>query len=228
MNTDSDIFTKPSFWQCDSCDRILKHGEFRFNCTVCPDYNQCENCTAKSETPHHHRLVREIAYGYVEEALCTGEDLASRIQAAITTYKDRFCMGVRDIDQNNPKSYADSYSWQTFETIGKRITNFSHGLRRLIKPRDFLGICAANRPEWLVTDLACILQNIITVPIYCLFNDRETAFIVKNTPISIIVCDKEMLPRFIRLHSECPSLRHIVCMDPILETMPSKMKILKQ
>jgi long-chain acyl-CoA synthetase len=173
-------------------------------------------------------LVREIAYGYVEEALCTGDDLASRIQAAITTYKDRFCMGVRDIDQNNPKSYADSYSWQTFETIGKRITNFSHGLRRLIKPRDFLGICAANRPEWLVTDLACILQNIITVPIYCLFNDLETAFIVKNTPISIIVCDKEMLPRFIRLHSECPSLQHIVCMDTILETMPSKMKILKQ
>ncbi|CAF3546668.1 unnamed protein product [Rotaria sordida] len=171
------------------------------------------------QPPHHHRMVREIAYGYVEEAEYTRVDLAARILAAVTTYQDRYCMGVRDIDPNNPKNYVDSYSWQTFKTIGERITNFSHGLRRLIKPRGYLGICAANRPEWLVTDFACILQSFITVPIYCLFNDREIAFIIKNTPVSIIVCDKEMLPRFIRLHSECPSLRHIVCMDPIPEAM---------
>ncbi|CAF0865233.1 unnamed protein product [Rotaria sordida] len=177
------------------------------------------------QPPHHHRMVREIAYGYVEEAEYTRVDLAARILAAVTTYQDRYCMGVRDIDPNNPKNYVDSYSWQTFKTIGERITNFSHGLRRLIKPRGYLGICAANRPEWLVTDFACILQSFITVPIYCLFNDREIAFIIKNTPVSIIVCDKEMLPRFIRLHSECPSLRHIVCMDPIPEAMSSKMKI---
>lgn len=225
MNTDVDVFTKPSFWECDHCNRILRHGEFRFNCIVCPDYNQCETCASTSPSSHPHRMVREIAYGYVEEAECLRQDLAARIQTAITTYQDRFCMGIRDVDPSNPKNYLDSYSWQTFKTIGERITNFSHGLRRLIKPRDFVGICAANRPEWLITDFACILQSFISVPIYCLFNDREIGFILKNTPITILVCDKEMLPRFIRLHSECSSLRHIICMDTITETISSKMKI---
>ncbi|CAF4537473.1 unnamed protein product [Rotaria sp. Silwood1] len=172
------------------------------------------------QPPHQHRLVREIAYGYVEEAESTRADLAARILAAITTYQDRYCMGVRDLDPNDPKNYVDSYSWQTFKTVGERTINFSHGLQHLIKPRDYLGICAANRPEWLMTDFACILQSFITVPIYCLFNDREIAFIIKNTPISIIVCDKQMLPRFIQLHSECPSLRYIVCMDPVPQIIP--------
>ncbi|UJR20192.1 hypothetical protein I4U23_023324 [Adineta vaga] len=217
MTTDSNVFIKPSFWECDSCQRILKHGEFRFNCTVCPDYDQCETCATSKQSIHPHRLVREVAYGYVEQVECTREDLSSRIQTAITTYQDRFCMGVRDIDSNNPGNYVDSYSWQTFKTIGERIINFSHGLRRLMKPRDFLAICAANRPEWLITDFASILQSFITVPIYCLFNDREVAFIIRNTPISIVVCDRDMLPKFIRIHSECPTLRHIICMDPIVE-----------
>ncbi|CAF3682925.1 unnamed protein product [Rotaria socialis] len=216
---ESNIFVHPSYWECDDCKRILKHGEFRFNCVVCPDYDQCETCTATVQPPHPHRLVREIAYGYVEETEHSRVDLAARIQAAITTYQVRYCMGVRDVDPHNPQIYTDSYSWQTFKTIGERLTNFSHGLRRFIKPRTYVGICAANRPEWLMTDFACILQSFITVPIYCLFTDRDIAFILQNTSLSIVVCDKEMLPKFIRLHSECPLLQHIVCMDPIPETI---------
>ncbi|CAF0978335.1 unnamed protein product [Adineta steineri] len=165
-------------------------------------------------------MVREIAYGYVEAVECAGEDLAARIHVAINTYQDRFCMGTRDINPNNSQHYTDSYSWQTFKTIGERIINFSHGLRRLIKPRDYIGICAANRPEWLITDFASILQSFVSVPIYRLFTDHEISFIINNTLISVMVCDKEMLPRLIQLHTECPSLRHIVCMDSIPLTMP--------
>ncbi|CAF4013379.1 unnamed protein product, partial [Adineta steineri] len=103
-------------------------------------------------------------------------------------------------------------------TIGDRSKNFGHGLRQLIEPRGYLAICAANRPEWMITDFACMLHSIISVPIYCLFNDRDVAYIISNTKISVVVCDNEMLPKFTRLHSQCPSLRHIVCMDPISKT----------
>ena len=133
-------------------------------------------------------------------------------------HSNRYCMGVRNTDENNPLLYTDSYSWLTYKTVGERIKNFGQGLRTIIEPRGYLGICAANRPEWVITDFACILQNIISVPIYCLFNDREVTYVINNTQVSVIVCDKQMLPRFIRLGAECPSLRHIVCMDPISET----------
>lgn len=181
-------------------------------------------CTTTNQPSHPHRLVREIAYGYVEEAESTRVDLAAKVQTAFTTYGDRYCMGVRDADPNGSNKYADSYTWQTFKTIGERIKNFGHGIRRIIKPRTHVGICAANRPEWLITDFACILHSFISVPIYCLFTDRETSFIINNTPLSIIVCDYEMLSRFIRLRTQCPSLKYIICMDPIPEILPSKMK----
>jgi long-chain acyl-CoA synthetase len=131
-------------------------------------------------------------------------------------------MGTRDLDKDNSSIYTDSYSWLTFKTIGDRSKNFGHGLRRLIQPRNYLSICAANRPEWMITDFACIFQSIISVPIYTLFTNREIAYVINNTKVSVVVCDKQMLARFLEIHSQCPSLRHLVCMDPISDLISGK------
>lgn len=212
--------TKMSYWNCDHCQRTMIHGEFRFNCTVCYDYDLCEKCVATVDPPHTHRMIRELAYG--DEETIDGMhkfNIASGIQLAAAMYCDRYCLGVRDIDQTNPSIYTDTYSWLTFKTVDIRSKNFGHGLRTIIEPRGYLAICAANRPEWVITDFACILQSIISVPIYCLFNDRELSYVINNTKVSVAVCDKQNLPRFIRLSAECPSLCHIVCMDSIPEPM---------
>ncbi|CAF1436026.1 unnamed protein product, partial [Rotaria sordida] len=212
--------TKLSYWFCNQCHRNLKHGEFRFNCVVCDNYDLCEECLAVLDSSHPHRMMREQAYGQediVKER--QSENMANGIQTTITMYHDRYCLGVRDIDKNNPSQYADTYSWLTFETVGTRSKNFGQGLREIIEPRGFLGICSGNRPEWVITDFACILQNIVSVTMYCLFNDSELTYIINNTNVSVVVCDQQMLPKFIRLYADCPSLHHIVCMDPIPETL---------
>ncbi|CAF3967687.1 unnamed protein product, partial [Adineta steineri] len=36
---------KPSFFYCDVCHRTFDHGTYRYNCTVCGNYDQCEECT---------------------------------------------------------------------------------------------------------------------------------------------------------------------------------------
>jgi hypothetical protein len=208
---------QPSYWNCDGCDRKIWDGEFRFNCTVCDDFDYCERCEATIYPLHPHPMARELAYGPVNRNELVPRNMAVGIQKAFELYSNRYCMGVRNTDENNPSLFTDSYSWLTYKTVGDRVINFGHGLRNLIEPRGYLGICAANRPEWMITDFACILQSIISVPIYCLFNDREVAHVINNTQVSVIVCDKQMLPRLIQLGAECPSLRHIVCMDPISE-----------
>ena len=213
-----------SDWICDSCERVLAHGEIRFNCTECDDYDHCENCVAKYPKAHHHRMVPELAYGQAEINDTPFTDMATGVRKAISLFSDRHCLGVRDVDPNDSSIYINSYSWLTYKTIGDRIENFSRGLRRLIKPRGYLGICSANRPEWIITDFACLLQSFISVPIYCLFNERELTHVINNTQISTIVCDKPMLPKFMQLSAECSSLRHIVCMDPISDTEASKSK----
>ncbi|CAF4229891.1 unnamed protein product, partial [Adineta steineri] len=136
--------------------------------------------------PHPHRMIRELAYAHVKNMDITELDMITSIQTAMALYEDRHCMGVRDIDSNNPGQYIDSYTWLTFKTIGDRSKNFGHGLRQLIEPRGYLAICAANRPEWMITDFACMLHSIISVPIYCLFNDRDVAYIINNTKISVV------------------------------------------
>ncbi len=210
--------TKPSYWTCDACNKSIPHGAFRFNCTVCDNYDYCEPCAATVDPPHHHRMVRELAYGEEERKECARIDIATGIRAAFAMYWDRHCMGTRDVDKDNPSLYTDSYTWLTFKTIGDRAKNFGHGLRRLIEPGGYLSICGANRPEWTITDFACIFQGIVSVPIYTLFTDREIAFVINNTQVSVVVCDKHMLPKFLAIHSQCPSLHHIVCMDPLSET----------
>ncbi|CAF0942951.1 unnamed protein product [Rotaria sordida] len=210
---------KLSFWYCNNCNRTLNHGEFRYNCTTCDDYDYCERCAKTVDPPHPHRMVPELAYGRAEKKKCRIKDMMTIIQTAIDKYWDRYCMGIRDVDKENPAIYMDSYSWFTFKNIGDRSKNFGHGLRRLIEPRGYLGICAENRPEWMITDFACIFQSIISVPIYTLFNKNEIAYVINNTQVSVIVCDKQLLPKFIDIHEQCSSLQHIVCMDPIPDTI---------
>ena len=214
---------KPSYWLCDACGRVLFHGEYRFNCTVCYNYDYCEQCAAPPNSPHPHRMVRELAYGSRQRHECDDRvDMATNIQTAIYMYFDRHCMGIRDIDKDDPSIFLESYQWTTFETIGNRAKNFGHGLRQITNPRDYLAICAANRPEWVITDFACIFQSIISVPIYTSFTDHEIAYIINNTKITVIVCDKQLLPRLVGIKSQCPSMKHIICMDPVPDTITSE------
>ena len=214
-----------SYWRCDHCTRFIYVDEFRFNCTVCDDYDYCEECVNKVDPPHSHRMIRELAYGAANGDECSPTNMVDGIQSAFDVYSNRYCMGVRNFDETNPSIYTDSYSWITYKTVGSRVKNFGHGLRSLIEPRGYLGICAANRPEWIITDFACMLQSIISVPIYGLFSDREVAYVINNTQVSVIVCDKPMLSRFIRLSAECPSLRHVVCMDSVSEMTSGRCSI---
>ena len=206
-----------SFWTCDACDQNILAGEYRYNCTICHDYDHCERCVLVLKKTHPHPMVLELAYGLVAGEMWTMDTMATGLRLAMEKFANRHCLGTRDRDSTDPSKFVNSYSWLTFEKVGRRARNFGHGLRRLIEPRGYLGICAANRPEWLITDFACMLQSIISVPIYCLFNERELIHVINNTQITLVVCDMAMLPRFLAAGKECPSLRHLICMDDITD-----------
>ena len=204
-----------SYWICDVCDRTMNVGEYRYNCTICVDYDYCEECHGKVKPPHRHPMDRELCYGPVQIKEFYVSSMEDTLRRVFHLYRDRNCMGTRDRDPHDPSLYLNSYSWITYQTVSDRVDHFGHGLRSLIDERGHLSICAANRPEWLITDFACMFQNLISVPIYCLFTDSEITFVMNNTDISVVVCDEEMLKRFVLLGRACPTLRHVICMDPI-------------
>ena len=225
MDTEIDTSSKPGpHRHCDSCHHDFQMGEYWFSCTICSVYLLCETCKLTIQPSHSHRLIRKYVYDCEEDTVSKMNrmDIGSRILAAIKTYEIRHCMGVRDKSGSNDIDYVNSYSWHTFETVGNRIKKFSIGLQRLLPPYECVGICASNRPEWIIADFACILQRFVTVPINFLLNECEMTFMINNTHISLVVCDKKMLARFIGLRSQCPSLRHLVCMDSVTEVAAGK------
>ncbi|UJR20181.1 hypothetical protein I4U23_023313 [Adineta vaga] len=219
MTTKIDVSINSNIRHCVNCRHIFRHGEHWFNCPTCINYNLCQICKVTNLSTHIHHLVCKYAIDYGLEKICTRIDMASRILTAIDFNWQKPCLGMRDKSSTDSNEYINSYSWQTFTTVGDRIKQFSYGLQRLIQPREYLGICSANRPEWVIADFACILQGIISVPIYCRLSNHDFIFILNNTRISIIVCDQEMLLRFIQIHSQCSTLRHLICMDPIPKTI---------
>jgi hypothetical protein len=106
MSTD----IKSSYWYCDKCNRSLSHGEFRYNCTICDNFDYCEHCATTVDPPHPHRMMRELAFGLEERTECAKIDMATGIRAAIAMYWDRHCLGTRDVDKHDPSIYTDTYS----------------------------------------------------------------------------------------------------------------------
>lgn len=208
-----------SFWYCNQCIRNLKHGEIRFNCMVCENYDLCAQCYTMCQSSHMHPMTKELAYGEPKVVLDDRRnDMVGAIETAFDRYDDRYCLGVRDLSNENNSKYADTYSWLTFNELGTRTRHLAKGLRQIIELHGFLGICSDNRPEWVIADFACILGGIVSVTMYHLFNESELVFVIKNAHVSVIICDQKRLNKFIKLASHCPSLRHLICMDSITES----------
>jgi long-chain acyl-CoA synthetase len=88
-----------------------------------------------------------------------------------------------------------------------------HGLG----PADRVGILSENRPEWAVTDYACALSRIVTVPVYATLNLAQTAFILRHSGSRWIFCSTpDQLAKILELWPELPELEAAVLMggDP--------------
>ena len=46
-----------TWYACDGCHRAIGPGEYRYDCTVCPDFTFCEKCY-KQNTTHLHKFKR--------------------------------------------------------------------------------------------------------------------------------------------------------------------------
>uniref|UniRef100_A0A8C1JUS4 Arachidonate--CoA ligase n=1 Tax=Cyprinus carpio TaxID=7962 RepID=A0A8C1JUS4_CYPCA len=58
-------------------------------------------------------------------------------------------------------------------------------------PQQYVGIFAQNRPEWVITELACYTFSMALVPLYDTLGLEAMVHILKLAEISMVVCDKE-------------------------------------
>ena len=93
------------------------------------------------------------------------------------------------------------------------------GLRR----GDRLGILSENRPEWAVTDYACAVSGIVSVPVYPSLNLAQTAHILKNSRTRWLVCSTpRQLEKILSLWPQLPHLEAAVLLEGEVPQVPGR------
>lgn len=107
---------------------------------------------------------------------------------------------------------GNEYLSRSISNILKDILYLNNKLNDLeIKKGDKVAIISENRPEWVITDFACILDGIITAPIYNSLSTDQIKYILKNSEAKIcFVSNLFLLEKVLKVKNELPDLKHIV------------------
>uniref|UniRef100_A0A8C4HJE3 Arachidonate--CoA ligase n=1 Tax=Dicentrarchus labrax TaxID=13489 RepID=A0A8C4HJE3_DICLA len=113
------------------------------------------------------------------------------------TAYDMFQRGLR-IAGNGPclgfRKPGQPYEWISYTEVAERAQVLGSGL--LAKgcqpnPQQFVGIFAQNRPEWIISELACYTYSMALVPLYETLGLEAMVHILHLAEISVVICDRE-------------------------------------
>jgi len=116
--------------------------------------------------------------------------------------------------------------WKKYSTkeVADITLRFSSGLLKLgiragIKhneEKDKIAIISPNRPEWIITDLACQQLGAVLTPIYPTISETELAYVLNDAEARILfVSDKELLDKVNAMRDKFPSLREIFTFNKV-------------
>lgn len=167
----------------------------------------------------------------VYRAWNTQKELLKTLDPQVVTAHDMFestanrqpknhCLGWRPF---NPTTNSfDPYQWLTYETVQKRRADFGAGLVELHqkhnchRPGQYgIGLWCQNRPEWQITDLACMSQGLFSVSIYDVLASDATEYIINHAELNCVVTSLPHIPTLLKLKSSLPNLKMIVSLDPL-------------
>ncbi|KAL5489135.1 hypothetical protein EMCRGX_G018193 [Ephydatia muelleri] len=77
-----------------------------------------------------------------------------------------------------------------------------------------VSICSTTRMEWYISDVACTLLGITTVPIGSYMDNDSMAYILNETEASVLVCSPDVMKKLEHLDSSSlPFLKAVIVMD---------------
>jgi long-chain acyl-CoA synthetase len=122
---------------------------------------------------------------------------------AVTTYKKPDALQVRRNGRYEPISHA---------TVEQRVRRTALGLEELgVRSGDRVAILSENRPEWAITDFACLQLGVTDVPIYPNLPSDQIAYVLRDSgAVAIFVSNAEQAAKVAPIRGECPTLRHVI------------------
>lgn len=89
-----------------------------------------------------------------------------------------------------------------------------------------MGIYAKNREEWVITDIANIMNSVVTVAFYDTLGPDAVKFVINQTGLTAISCSANYLPMLIKLKRDniVQSLATLVSFDNFTEEIRNEGK----
>ncbi len=95
----------------------------------------------------------------------------------------------RDIFLQSLSDKKSSFSWEaTFLSIKK----FSELIKKNSSKGQRCLLISENRPEWFIADLAIMLSELITVPTYTTYSEKDYEYIIEDCEPSIVVVSNQI------------------------------------
>ncbi|XP_053095970.1 long-chain-fatty-acid--CoA ligase 6 isoform X3 [Pangasianodon hypophthalmus] len=85
------------------------------------------------------------------------------------------------------------YKWLSYREVTTRAEHLGSGLlSQGCQPnsKQFIGVFAQNRPEWIISELACYTYSMVVVPLYDTLGPDAIRYIINTAEISTVICDK--------------------------------------
>jgi long-chain acyl-CoA synthetase len=97
----------------------------------------------------------------------------------------------------------------------ERVQAISLGLRELgVRPGDKVALVSENRPEWALTDYACLTTRAADVPIYPTLTAKQTEYILRDSESVAVFCSTaEQVDKVLEVKGGLPQLKHVVVFD---------------
>ncbi len=112
----------------------------------------------------------------------------------------------------NPKN-KKTYTW---EETSLNIYKLAKILKQNINKEDRCLLLSENRPEWLISDIAIMLSNAITVPAYTTYTEYDYKYLIEDCePSVIIVSNQEMHKKLKNIISEKEFIKKVITFEKI-------------
>ena len=107
----------------------------------------------------------------------------------------------------------DTYSWsETYSNIVK----LSEFLNSKILAKDRCLLVSENRPEWMISDLATMLSQGITVPAYTTYTERDYEYLINDCKPSIIFAsDQAQLDKLINIARKTNFIKTVITFEEV-------------
>src|SRR4051812_35080419 len=98
------------------------------------------------------------------------------------------------------------------DTLLDRVRRTALGLEELgVRSGDRVAILSENRPEWAITDFACLALGVADVPIYPNLPADQVCYILRDSgAVVIFVSTAEQAEKVASIRAECTALRRVI------------------